>query len=110
MTAGHSSKASQPSDSMEQSPAPQNFAELQVVPIDYYGFDNAVHHGEIEVHDEAVGDIQAFFRLAFELKFPIDKVVKADDSRYRSDDERLMADNATSGFNYRFVADSDRLS
>lgn len=110
MKTQHPSPANQPNSSPELSPAPKIIAEMQALEINYYGFDGEVHQGNIEVNQEVAEDIKAFFELAYELKFPIDKIVKADDQEYGSDDTKLMADNATSGFNYRFVAGSDRLS
>lgn len=89
------------------SPAP---ADQQVIVIDYYGFDHKRHRGEIEVNEAVADDIKAFFKLALELRFPIHKIVRASVKPYLSDDAKLMADNATSGFNHRLVAGSNRLS
>ncbi len=100
----------QRSGSPDFPPRPEVRAEMETVPVQYYGFDGEVYEGDIEVNQAAADDIAAFFKLAFELEFPIDKIVKAEEQPYDSDDAKLMADNATSGFNHRFIADTDKLS
>ena len=52
----------------------------------------------------AVDDVSAFFSSALKLGFPIEKVIPA--NAYGFDDEAMMADNNSSGFNYRAIAGS----
>ena len=78
-------------------------AEQVALPVVYYDMDGLLQQRIIEINRAAANDVTAFFTLARKLKFPIAKVVRASDEPYRWDDLRLMADNATSGFNYRPV-------
>jgi peptidoglycan LD-endopeptidase CwlK len=91
--------------------APQSTIDsIVAVPVTHYGYDGVVHQAEIEVHKTVVDDINVFFDTALTLRFPIDKVVKSSDSRYEWDDTKLLEDNATSGFNFRTIAATDKPS
>lgn len=92
-------------------PCPPELLAQQVgLEVQYLGFDGIVHSGVIEVHQDAAEDVAAFFELALELEFPIQKVVQAGQPEYAWDDDKLMADNATSSFNYRTIAGTDTVS
>lgn len=92
-------------------PCPREILQRQVaLEVLYKGFDAKVHCGIMEIDKELAADVAAFFDLAFALDFPVQKVVAASDPAYQWDDDKLMADNASSGFNYRPIAGSDRLS
>ena len=97
-------------EAIRQNPAnkapPEIIRAQRVLPVSYYGFDGALHEGQMVVHEEAVSDVRAFFALARELEFPIAKVIPISDARYAWDDDRSCADNNTSGFNYRLVTGS----
>jgi len=83
-------------------------ADQRAVGVRYLGTGGAVLDGTIEVHRTVVDDVASFFALALELRFPIERVVRASELGW--DDLRLMAGNCTSGFNYRTVMDRPRLS
>ncbi len=95
---------------------PQNMAPAHIMQaqrmlgVSHYGFDGLVRQGSIVVHDEVTDDVTKFFKKALELKFPIERVVPISDEKYRWDDELSMADNNTSGFNYRTILGTDNLS
>jgi poly-gamma-glutamate synthesis protein (capsule biosynthesis protein) len=74
----------------------------------YLGFDGQLHTGCIEVHRDAVDDIEAFFGQALAMHFPFENVVPA--SAFKWDDNALMAANTTSGFNYRTIAGTAKIS
>jgi hypothetical protein len=76
----------------------------------HWGFDGSIHQGIIEVHERVVRDAADFFVRAFELQFPFERVVRSSDPEFAWDDDRLMAANATSGFNYRTIAGTNELS
>jgi hypothetical protein len=86
--------------------------EAQIVPleVEYIDFGGHLQKGTIEINRSVSGDVQAFFEKALELKFPIEKVVKSSDVPYFWDDDKLMAANTSSGFNYRLIKDTDRPS
>ncbi len=92
-------------------PCPEDILQsLDLLEVSYLGFDECQHVGQIVVAKSVIGEVEKLFKQALDIKFPIEKVVLAADPRYLWDDEKLMADNASSGFNYRLIAGSDRPS
>jgi D-alanyl-D-alanine carboxypeptidase-like protein len=89
---------------------PEILGSLSLLEVRHRGFDKRCHLGQIVVSSEVESDVKSFFRQALALEFPIEQVVCAADPRYEWDDEKLMADNASSGFNYRLIAGSDKPS
>ena len=77
--------------------------ELDVV---YLDFEGVTRSGVMEVHKSVAQDVCDFFALALQQQFPIEKVVRSSDSAYLWDDDKLLEDNATSGFNYRYIKDT----
>ncbi len=77
-------------------------ANLRIVDVYYYGFDNVLHKGQLIVHKDVVLDIIEIFELIRESHFPVDKVVPI--SKYGWSDEKSMMDNNTSAFNYRYIS------
>jgi hypothetical protein len=92
-------------------PAPTDIAR-QIVSVDvsYVNFENEQNVGVIEVNQSVETEVREFFKLGLELKFPIEKVVRSSDQAYQWDDDRLISDNASSGFNYRFIKDTQQPS
>ena len=111
MTIDTSITAAQALAQNPNSPAPESvLAELTVVPVQYIGFDGNLHEGVLVIHQSVRDDIEAFFSLACELRFPIEKVIPISHPDYAWDDERSCADNNTSGYNYRLISGGTRLS
>ena len=81
---------------------PTPIADLAYLRLSHYGYDGAVHEGELVVHKELANEVLAIFKALFERRFPVEKMKVIDD--YQGDDDASMADNNTSGFNCRFVA------
>jgi hypothetical protein len=80
---------------------PVRLEDFRLLSLDHWGFDGAVHKGEMVVHrDQADAVIRVFGRL-FEAAFPIEQMVLVDE--YGGDDDRSMAANNTSAFNCRPV-------
>lgn len=91
--------------------APAHIIEAQrILTVLHYDFDDIVRGGEIVVHEGVSDDVSDFFKLAYELRFPIEKIVPICNERYRWEDELSMADNNTTGFNYRTIMGTDQLS
>lgn len=91
--------------------APKDIIDaMKIVSVTYYGFDGALHTGQIVVAKEVAEDVQAFFALALELQFPIEKVIPISNEKYRWNDEVSCDDNNSAGFNYRRIFGTDRLS
>lgn len=80
---------------------------LAVLEVKYYGFDHKYHVGQIVIAESVADDVETFFDQAREMKFPIAKVMPAAHPRYMCEDARLMADNVSSGFNYRLIAGTE---
>lgn len=81
---------------------------LRLVKVEYYSFDKKLHKGQLVLHKDLVNDIKWIFEKLKEKKFPVDKVIPV--VKYNWSDDSSMADNNTSSFNYRFVANTTRLS
>ena len=81
---------------------PTPIADLVYVRLSHYGYDGAVHEGELVVHKELANEVVAIFKVLFEQHFPVEKMKVIDD--YQGEDDVSMADNNTSAFNCRFVA------
>ena len=81
---------------------------LELVAVNYYGFDGKLHQGQIIVNKEIANDIVEIFKVIEETKFPVEKVVPI--VEYNWSDEKSMNDNNTSSFNYRFISGSRILS
>ncbi len=75
--------------------------QIQAITVTYINDDGSESEGVIEVHASVEDEVRRFFTAAYDLKFPIHKIVVS--SEYDWDDDRLMAANSTSGFNYRLI-------
>lgn len=82
--------------------------ELRYVRVLYYGFDGETHVGELIVNKEIEQDIREIFLALYQAKYPIERMELVD--AYGGDDERSMAANNTSAFNYRLISGTSRLS
>jgi hypothetical protein len=93
------------------SPAPQSVLySLEVLNVEYIGFDGALHSGQIAVHNDIVQDVTRFFATALTMTFPIEKVIPISNKKYAWNDEVSCDDNNSSGYNYRLIASTDRIS
>lgn len=94
-----------------ESPAPQSIVvSLEVLNVEYTGFDGTLHSGQITVRNNVVQDVTRFFATALEIGFPIEKVIPISNEKYVWNDEVSCDDNNSSGYNYRLIADTDRIS
>ena len=82
--------------------------ELRYVKIKYYGFDGKVKDGELIVNHQIAEDITEIFYNLYCHKYPLQDVSLVE--KYGGDDDRSMAANNTSCFNYRVIAGTDKLS
>lgn len=82
--------------------------QLRYVRILYVGFDEETHVGELVVNRSIAQDVKEIFYKLYEKKYQLEKVVLVDE--YDADDNRSMADNNTSSFNYRVVEGTTKLS
>lgn len=85
-----------------------DWRELVVIHMPHWGFDGAVHQGELVVAASVASDVVLAFARLYEVRFPIERMVRID--AYGGDDNRSMEANNTSGFNFRTIAGLDVLS
>lgn len=83
-------------------------AELRAVDVTHWGYDGAVHHGRLIVHQGQAANVAAIFGDLYTVGFPIQRIVPVD--AYDADDQVSMRDNNTSAYNCRTVADTSTLS
>jgi hypothetical protein len=94
-----------------EAPCPARILNQQVtLAVDYLDFTGDLRHGSIEINKAVADDVKAFFEQALALKFPIEQVAPASDPAFRWDDDKLMAANVSSGFNYRLIAGTNQPS
>jgi len=96
-------------EAIEGTTAPEEIIDnLLFLDVFYYSFDGKRHQGQIVVNSELENDVGAIFELIEELKFPVGKVIPI--AGYQWDDYKSMADNNSSGFNFRVIAGTTKLS
>ena len=83
-------------------------SDLSYLKVKYYDFDHNVQSGELIVAKKLAEEVLDIFYELFEGEYEIEKIRLVDE--YDADDERSMADNNSSAFNYRVVADTDTIS
>lgn len=81
---------------------------LMVLDVQYYGFDNLLHQGQLVVHQAVAAEVSAIFAELKEHYVLIGKMLPV--SEYGYQDEASMQDNNTSAFNYRRIRHSRKLS
>jgi len=81
---------------------------LELVTVQYYGFDGLLHQGQLLVKNELVNDIVDIFNFIKKTKFPVEKVIPI--VKYNWSDDKSMEENNTSAFNYRFISGTKILS
>lgn len=80
---------------------PVALSDLVLVTVDYWGFDDAKHQGELVVHKSLGAEVKSIFDRLYQQRFPIERIERVDD--YNGDDAMLMKKNITSAFNCRLV-------
>ena len=80
---------------------PVSMDQLRLLRVSYWGFDHAVHQGELVVNASAAAALSRAFGSLFEARFPIRQMRVVDD--FGGDDERSMLADNTSAFNCRLV-------
>lgn len=83
---------------------------LVALSVPYIGFDGSEHTGVMVVHQDLAQDVRELFDEMRQQRFPLQSVLPASDPRFAWNDEKMMAANNASGFNYRTIAGTDRLS
>ena len=81
---------------------------LRLLDVEYYSFDKKLHKGQILVHKLIKDEVIIFFDKAKSMRFPIHSVIPI--VKFGWSDEKSMAANNSSAFNFRKVEGSDKLS
>jgi len=81
---------------------------LTLIRLNYWGFDNAVHRGEIIIRADLAGRLASIFGAALADRFPIRQMWRVD--YFGGDDPTAMAADNTPGFNCRQVTGGAGLS
>ncbi len=78
--------------------------------VPYVDFEDQECFGVIVVHQDVAHDVRALFEEMRQQRFPLASVIPASDPRFAWSDEKMMAADNSSGFNYRTIAGTNRLS
>jgi hypothetical protein len=71
------------------------------VTVSHWGFDGALHDGQLVVHHDVAVAVVGIFYSLYNFRFPIERMQPVD--AYGADDNASMAANNTSAFNCRPV-------
>lgn len=82
--------------------------ELRYLHVLHKDKDGRTHEGEMIVNRHIAQDVLEILKALYENGYPIEKIRLVDE--YGADDERSMADNNSSAFNFRNVSYSKTLS
>ncbi len=87
----------------------KNILERQeIVRVRYLSADQKIHEGQIIVDRDLAQDVGDLFAFLLAHKFTVHSVIPI--AKYGGQDEESMLANNSSGFNYRYIKDTDRLS
>ncbi|MCR5421948.1 MAG: M15 family metallopeptidase [Lachnospiraceae bacterium] len=82
--------------------------DLRYLHVLHKDINGVTHEGEIIVNKKIASDVLEIFKVLYENNYPIEKIRLIDE--YNADDEASMEDNNSSGFNFRFIQGTDKIS
>lgn len=82
--------------------------DLSYLTVTYKDFNGETQTGEMICKKTLAKELLEIFYELFEKEYPIEKIRLVDE--YDADDDRAMADNNSSCFNYRVIADTNVIS
>lgn len=86
-------------------------AQQDMIRVFYFGTDGKLHHGNVVIHQALVNDVRQAFNVLLREHVPIGSVIPVADARFERDgywdDYASMAENNSSGFNYRRIITAD---
>lgn len=83
-------------------------SDLRYLRALHYDADGRILVGEMVCNKAISDDVAAVLRALFEARYPIERMVLIDE--YDADDERSMAADNSSSFNFRYISGTDKLS
>lgn len=87
---------------------PVNFDNLSYLTLTYVGFDGDDYIGEMIVDARVAFEVVDIFKELYDQKYPIEKMRLIDE--YDAIDDASMADNNSSAFCYRTIANTNQIS
>lgn len=87
-----------------------SYDDLRYIGLLYIDFSGTEKVGELIVHRKLAKEVTGIFYELYQAKYPLHSVRLVDDYGEPGDDNKSMADNNTSAFNYRRVTGSKTLS
>ena len=82
--------------------------ELRYLTVLHVDIEGHIRRGELVCHRAIAAELLEIFRTLYEVGYPIERMVLIDE--YDADDERSMAANNSSAFNFRFISGTTRPS
>lgn len=82
--------------------------ELRYIKVLHYNLEKQICLGEMVCNKALADDLIDIFKVLYDAKYPIEKMLLVDD--YNADDDLSGEDNNSSAFNFRFIAGTTRLS
>lgn len=92
----------------DDSDIPVKYDDLRYLTVTYVDFEGRDQRGEIICNQVIAQDLIEIFQELYAQRYPIEKVRLVDE--YGADDERSMADNNSSSFNYRVIYGTKKIS
>lgn len=83
-------------------------SDLRYLHVLHVGFDGKSHEGEIICNKYIADDLLEIFEELYKAQYPIEKIRLVDE--YDADDEKSMADNNSSSFNFRYISYTKKIS
>lgn len=83
-------------------------SEITLAQVEYIDYNGNYREGIIVVNKKVAKEVVEIFQEIKKSGFQIEKIIPI--SEYNWDDDKSMEDNNTSGYNYRFVANTKKLS
>ncbi len=101
-------------EALEQNPAficpPEILERQKVLEVVYYSLDGKLHRGQIVIDKDLSQDVLEAFDLMRKIEFPLTSAIPIADKRFRWNDSLSMEADNSSGFNYRMILNTSRLS
>lgn len=83
-------------------------SQMVALEVEYIDYNGKEQNGVLVVNKKVAKEVAEIFKEIKKSGFQIEKMIPI--SEYGWDDDKSMEDNNTSGYNYRFVANSTKLS
>jgi len=96
-------------ESLLDTKAPKDIIDnLTLLDVEYVDFSGASQIGQLLIATDLADEVRLIFVALKRSGFPIEKIIPI--VSYDWDDQRSIADNNSSAFNYRLIAGTDKLS